>query len=177
MQHSHRDFKVSNDSILAWFYSNCASYPSNTNPWGLSSANPPSQWEINSAGEHTTLWLSFLPIHKCLHLKSSKAQQKQDTNYLIVCNAKKKERIWIWKYMNQKLNMCAIQNCTVYWSKSKKKKKKKKWISNLIPSTSPSSDIAAKYHPTDWLSVIVFEHQLADGFSYSDLDPYTSVKV
>lgn len=39
-----------------------------------------------------------------------------------------------------------------------------------VSHTSPSSDIAARYHPTDWLTVMVHEHQLAACFSHFDLD-------
>lgn len=61
------------------------------------------------------------------------------------------------------------------------KLKNQNWISSptghiSVSHTSPSSDISAKYHPKDWLSVIFREHQQAASFSYSDLVPKTSVK-
>lgn len=69
--------------------------------------------------------------------------------------------------------MCAIQNSTGYWDTNEKPEMDlvSPIVHISVSHTSPSSDIAAKYHPTDWLSVIVHEHQLAASFSYSDLDP------
>lgn len=68
--------------------------------------------------------------------------------------------------------MCAIQNNTGYWGTTEKPE-----MDLIAPAmhvsvshTSPSSDITAKIHPTDWLSVVVHVHQLAAHFSYSDLD-------
>lgn len=69
-------------------------------------------------------------------------------------------------------NMCGIPNNTGYWGTTEKPE-----MDLLAPTlhisvshTSPSSDIAAKDHPTDWLSVMVHEHQLSASFRYSDLD-------
>ena len=82
------------------------------------------------------------------------------------------------EYMNQSKNMPGIQKDPSYWGTTEKPEIDLKSLSERISvsHSSPSSDIAAKYHPTDWPSMTVHEHQLADGFSHSDLDPQTSVK-
>lgn len=82
------------------------------------------------------------------------------------------------QYMNQSKKLLIIQNSSRYWGTTEKPEIDLRSLSERISvsHSSPSSDIAAKYHPTDWPSMIVHQHQLADGFSHSDLDPQTSVK-
>lgn len=69
--------------------------------------------------------------------------------------------------------MCALQNSTGHWDTTEKPEMDliSLTVHISVSHTSPSSDIDAKYPPTDWLSVIVHEHQLAANFSYSALDP------